>query len=93
MHDRGFATIEKSRRPSPCVVDDLVRHDQRTRPEIGANPAHRGHRDNPLRAGPFHQRPDVRAVIDAVRRNRMPVTMAGQKNHLLPADATMRQRT
>jgi len=89
---RRAAALEEGAVAPPGVVDDLARHDQRARREVSADAAHRGDRDDAGGLG-LLERPDVRAVIDQVRRNRVAVSMTGEEDDRLVADAAEGERT
>src|SRR5690554_228507 len=84
----GFVgTIKEGGAAPPCVVDDLVRHDQCAGFQILADAADRSHRQD-CAGTRFAQRPDVGAVIYEMRRNGMAETVTREKHHRFFAQLT-----
>ncbi len=81
MNDGRFGAAEEGALSTVRVVDDLVGHDQRAGTVLGAYAAHGRHRDHALYPE-FLQRPDVGAVVDLVRSDRMTIAMPRQKHYL-----------
>ena len=80
--DRLPGALEESGRAAPGVVDDLVRQHQRAGPDVVADAADRGHRDDASRRPPRLQRPEVGAVVHLVRRDGVAVAVAGEEDHV-----------
>src|SRR5262245_26045421 len=85
MRDRYIPAFEEGGPAAPGVVDDLVRHDERPRAEVGADAADRGHRDD-LGGAFLPQCPQVRAIVHLVWRDGVAVAMAGQENDVAAAE-------
>ena len=73
------------------VVDQLMRQHEVATAYVGGDGADRGHREN-RRHPALLQRPQVGAVVDPVRRNRVSVPVARQKNDVAPGDLAEDQR-
>ena len=67
------------------IVDDLVGKHQRARPQVAAYAADRRKRNHVTRALRM-QRPDIGAVVDLVRRNRMAVAVPREEHHRVSAE-------
>ncbi len=91
MHYGLLAAFMESHLPPPSVIDDLMGNDQHAGGEVCADAANRGDR-NDLFCPDLGQGPDIGAVIDEVRRNRVAVTVTRQEYHLLFADLAEGQR-
>ncbi|OIQ65160.1 hypothetical protein GALL_532830 [mine drainage metagenome] len=86
MGDGVFVvTVEKCGFAAVGIVDDLVGYDQRAGNKVGMDAADAGD-GNDMGDVLILERPDVRAVVDLVRRNSMAVAMARKKNHFMPVD-------
>ena len=79
-------TAEEGVRASAGVVDDLVGNHQRAGSQIvGRDAADGVDGDHLVDAGVFY-RPDVGAIVDLVRRDRVPGPVTRQKHRFLPAE-------
>ena len=91
MLDLGAIAIAETRDAAVGVIDNLVRHGEHARPHIGAYAADRIDPEHAPRTEVV-QRPDVRAVIDPMRRDRVPARVAREKGHALATDLAERDR-
>ena len=91
VHDVAVAAVEERRFAPRRVVDELVRqHEVAGARSGGCRPteATATHGPRPL----FLQRPQVRAVVDPVRRNRVAVAVPGEEYRVALGDLAEQQR-
>src|SRR5258708_4256857 len=91
MLDFRTVGVAEARVASMRVVDQLVGHDQRTRAHVVADAADRVDADDTLCAEAV-QRPDIRPVIDPMRRNRVAGSMPREERDTLAAEFAERHR-
>jgi hypothetical protein len=91
VDDFTIAAVEKSVLPAAGVVDQLMREHEIADRIFAANGADRRHRQNGCDPA-FLQRPKIGPVVHPVGRNRVPLPVAREKNHVAPADLPEDQR-
>src|SRR5688500_7950915 len=94
MVDTAVGARKEGRRAAMGVVDDLVRHGDHARREVGPDAAHRRNRDYVFYSLRM-QRPNVRPVIDLMGRYRVTVTVTREENHfaaVYPAESESARR-
>src|SRR5690625_5145760 len=91
MSDEGKVILEEGMPARPGVIDDLIGNSNHFGRHPLSQTSNSSNCDNPLDAQVL-QSPNVRAIVNPVRRNRMSIAMAGQKGDILAIVLTMGDR-
>ena len=91
MDDFAVAAVEKSVLPAGGVVDQLMREHEVADRILAANGADRSYRQDGSDPA-FLQGPKIGPVVHPVGRNRVPLSVAREKDHVAPADLPEDQR-
>ena len=88
--DMGQITFEEGVRARPGVVDDLAGDREPGGPEFSGDPPNGRHRQQARDTGML-EGPQVRPVVDLVRRDRVTVAVAREKHHLTSEQHAVRE--
>ena len=91
MHHPAILAVEERALASAGVIDQLVRQHQIAGDMHTGDGAYRRDGQNGVDVAVL-QRPQIGAIIDAMRRNRVPMTVPRQKYHVLPRHLAEDQR-
>ena len=90
VNDLLVAAVEKRLRAPGRVVDQLVRQHEVAR-HARADAADRSHRQDGARALRL-QRPQIRTIVDAVRRYRVAMPVPREEDRTVPGDLAEHER-